>query len=235
MPRAVLAALLVGLYTTVFGVACLASASLDRRGRWPHACVRLWGRLLARSFGIQVRVEGAGHVPAGPAVFAANHVSAADIPIVFGFLPFEFRIIHKKSLSLVPLVGWCLALGGHIAIDRSNAFRARRSLTTAVERVRNGVSVVVFPEGTRSPDGSVGLFKRGSFTLALNAGVPVVPVSIVGVRQVMPRGLGSLRSGKVVLRLHPPIPTSGRSADAAEALADEVRGAVIRGCQEVFA
>jgi 1-acyl-sn-glycerol-3-phosphate acyltransferase len=229
-----LAALLVGLYTTALGIPTLVLAVLDRRGRWAHACARLWGRLIARSFGIVVRVEGAANIPSGPAVFAANHVSAADIPIVFGFLPFEFRIIHKRSLSLVPVVGWCLALGGHIAIDRSNAFKARHSLATAIERVRNGASVVVFPEGTRSTDGNVGLFKRGSFALAQNAGVPVVPVSIVGVRRVMPSGLGSLRRGEVVLRLHPPIPTSGRSPDAAEALADETRGAVLRGCQEAL-
>ena len=144
MPRAVLATLLVALYTTALGVPCFFAGLLERRGRWAHACIRLWGRLIAASFGVRVRVEGEANVPAGPAVYAANHVSAADIPIVFGFLPFEFRIIHKRSLSWVPILGWCLAVGGHIAIDRSNPFRARRSLERAVERHRGGVSVVVF-------------------------------------------------------------------------------------------
>lgn len=233
MPRAVLATLLVALYTTALGVPCFFGGLLERRGRWVHACIRLWGRLIAASFGVRVRVEGEANVPAGPAVYAANHVSAADIPIVFGFLPFEFRIIHKRSLSWVPILGWCLALGGHIAIDRSNPFRARRSLERAVERVRGGVSVVVFPEGTRSGDGSVAPFKRGSFTLALNAGVPVVPVSIIGVKRLMPHGLASLGAGEVVLRLHPALPTSGRSVDDAEALASEARARVVHGCREV--
>jgi len=231
--KAVLAALLVAAYTTVLGVPCLLGSFVERRGRWAHSCMRAWARLLAWTLRIHVRVEGADHVPAGSAVFAANHASAADIPIVFGFLPFPFRIIHKRSLSFVPLVGWCLAAGGHIAIDRSNAFRARHSLESAIARIRAGVSVVVFPEGTRSRDGSVGVFKRGSFKLAVEAGVPVVPISIVGVKAVMPRGLASLRPGRVLLRIHPALPTVGRTADDAESLAEETRTVVVRGCQEV--
>ncbi len=115
-------------------------------------------------------------------MYAANHASALDILIVFGHLPVDFRIVYKRSLSLVPLVGWAIWLGGHLPIDRSHPFRARRSLDAAARRIRGGTSVVVFPEGTRSPDGSVRRFKRGSFGLAIAAGVPVVPVSLAGVK-----------------------------------------------------
>jgi 1-acyl-sn-glycerol-3-phosphate acyltransferase len=177
-------------------------------------------------------VRGAENVPASAAVYAANHGSALDIPIVFGHLPLSFRIIYKKSLSLIPIVGWYLHLGGHIAIDRGNPFKARKSLDSAAQRIRGGTSVTVFPEGTRASGASVGLFKRGSFQLAVDAAVPVVPVSLVGVKRVAPRGIWTLRSGTVEVRIHPPVATDRRPPNSAEALAEEIRGIVERGCRE---
>ncbi len=179
---------------------------------------------------MKVRVAGLEHAPSGPAVYAANHASALDILVVFGHLPMDFRIVYKKSLSLVPLVGWAIQLGGHVPIDRSHPFRARRSLDAAARRIRAGTSVVVFPEGKRSPDETVRRFKRGSFGLAIEAGVPVVPVSLAGVKAVVPRGLSSVRPGTVHVRLHPPVSVAGRSAEEAEALAEDVRKIVAAGC-----
>jgi 1-acyl-sn-glycerol-3-phosphate acyltransferase len=195
-----------------------------------RAVSRFWSRLVLRLFRVEVRSEGLAHVPAGPAVFAANHSSTLDIFVVLGHLPVDVKIIFKRSLSLVPLLGWSMALAGHIAIDRSNPFRARRSLDRAARRIRGGTSVLVFPEGTRSPDGVVRHFKRGSFSLAIEAGVPVVPVSLVGVKALVPRGLASLRPGRVRLLLHPALPVAGRTADDAQALAEEVRLVVAAGC-----
>jgi 1-acyl-sn-glycerol-3-phosphate acyltransferase len=192
----------------------------------------LWGRLLLALFRVRVQGEGFEHVPRAPAVYAANHSSSLDILVLLGTLPVDVKIIYKKSLSFVPLLGWSIAVGGHIPIDRSNPFRARRSLDRAAERIRGGASVLVFPEGTRSRDGSVGHFKRGSFSLAIEAGAPVVPVSIVGVKPLVPRGLLSLRPGTVRLRVHPAIPVDGLSTDAAQGLAEEVRSVVAAGCEE---
>jgi 1-acyl-sn-glycerol-3-phosphate acyltransferase len=224
--QAPLALLLTGGYAAAACVAALA----DRSGRTTREIGGAWSRLLLCLFRVRVRVSGLEHAPAGPAVYAANHASAFDILIVFGHLPVDFRIVYKKSLSLVPLLGWAIWLGGHIPIDRANAFRARRSLAAAARRIREGTSVVVFPEGTRSPDGTVRRFKRGSFGLALEAGVPIVPVSLVGVKSVVPRGLTSLRAGAVRVVLHPPVPTAGRAGDDAEVLAEEVRTVVAAGC-----
>jgi len=201
---------------------------------WPGSARALsvfWGRLLLGLFRVGVTSEGRAGLPEGPAVFAANHSSALDILVVLAHLPVDVKIIYKKSLSLVPLLGWSIALGGHIPIDRSNPFRARRSLNAAAARIRSGTSVLVFPEGTRSRDGSVGHFKRGSFSLAIEAGAPVVPVSLVGVKALVPRGLFSMRPGSVRLRVHPAISVAGRSADAAQALAEEVRRVVAEGCE----
>jgi 1-acyl-sn-glycerol-3-phosphate acyltransferase len=196
-----------------------------------QAVSRAWSRLLLRLFRVAVRTRGQQQMPEGPAVYAANHSSSLDILVVLAHLPTDVRIIYKRTLAYVPLLGWSIAVGGHIPIDRSNPFRARRSLQRAAERIRGGTSVLVFPEGTRSRDGTVGHFKRGSFSLALEAGVPVVPVSLVGVKTLVPRGLPSLRPGEITLRVHPAISVSGRSKDDAEALAEETRRVVAAGCE----
>ncbi|MCG6920600.1 MAG: 1-acyl-sn-glycerol-3-phosphate acyltransferase [Acidobacteria bacterium] len=216
--------------TVVLSSLAILVGIVDRSGRGPRALAGVWSRALLRIGRVGVRVDGLDHLPAGPAVYAANHGSALDIPIVFGHLPVDFRIIHKRSLRLLPILGQAMWAAGHIAIDRSHPFRARRSLATAAERIRNGMSVVVFPEGTRSPDTTVRRFKRGSFGLALDAGVPVVPVSIVGVKAIVPRGLLSLEPGTVDVRVHPPVPVEGRGPEEAEALAAEVRQIVSAGC-----
>jgi 1-acyl-sn-glycerol-3-phosphate acyltransferase len=220
----------VGLLLTAFysALACVA-ALLDRSGRATREVGGAWSRVLLRLLGVEVSVRGLENVPAGPAVYAANHASALDILIVFGHLPVDFRIVYKRSLSLVPLLGWSIRLGGHVPIDRSHPFRAKRSLEAAALRIRAGTSVVVFPEGTRSPDGSVHRFKRGSFSLALAAGVPIVPVSLAGVKRVVPHGIASLRPGVIRIALAPAVPVAGRPPAEAEALAEEIRRVVASG------
>jgi 1-acyl-sn-glycerol-3-phosphate acyltransferase len=213
-------------WTVGLGVPSALSGVVDRSGRTPYRLARIWGRLCLRTWGVRVEVRGAEHVPAGPAVYAANHGSALDIPILFGYLPAEFRIIHKRSLYLAPIVGQYLYLGGHIGVHRGRPFEARRSLERAAARIRGGTSVAVFPEGTRSPDAAVRPFKRGSFVIAIQAGVPVVPVSLSGVKDVAPHGLLFARPGTVTLTVHAPQPTLGLAADDAHGLAQRVHEAV---------
>lgn len=213
----------LGLLAVLFGVVGLGSLARQVAG--------LWGRSLLWAWGVEVAVRGGA--PHGPAVYAANHASALDIPLVFGYLPVDFRVVHKRSLFVIPVIGWYLYLGGHIGVDRGNPFRARRSLTRAAERIRGGTSVLTFPEGTRNRDSAaVQPFKRGSFVLALEAGVPVVPVSLCGVKDLVPRGLLHIRPGLVRLILHEPIPTAGVPVDDAADLADRVRAAVVAGCDQ---
>jgi len=216
--------------TLALGLPSIAVGLLDPGGRFARRAAGVWGRLLLVTWGVRVVIAGRENVPAGPAVYAANHGSVLDIPILFGYLPVDFRIIHKRSLYSIPVVGAYLYLGGHIGIDRGSAFAARRSLSRAAERIRRGTSVAVFPEGTRSRDASVRAFKRGTFVLALSAGVPVVPVSLRGVKRLVPRGLWSLEPGTVWLTIHPPVPTTGRDARDAAVLADQVRRVVADAC-----
>jgi len=217
-------------FTVVLGLPSIAAGLVDHGGRFARRAAGAWGRLLLVTWGVRVEVAGRENVPSGPAVYAANHGSVLDIPILFGYLPVDFRIIHKRSLYYIPLVGAYLYLGRHIGIDRGRAFEARRSLAHAAERIRGGTSVAVFPEGTRSRDGAVRAFKRGSFVLAVSAGVPVVPVSLGGGKRLVPRGLLRLKPGTVHLIIHPAVPTAGRDARDAAALADRVRRAVAAGC-----
>jgi 1-acyl-sn-glycerol-3-phosphate acyltransferase len=214
------------------GAACVA-AVLDRSGRATRRIGGAWSRALLRALRVEVRVFGLSNLPEGPAIYAANHGSALDILVVFGYLPVDFRIIYKRSLSLLPLVGWSIWLGGHIPIDRRNAFHARRSLQAAARRIHAGTSVVTFPEGTRSPDATVRLFRRGSFKLALEAGVPIVPVSLAGVKAVVPHGLPSLRPGRVRVGIAPAVPVAGRAPEEVDSLAEEVRQIVAAGCEKL--
>jgi 1-acyl-sn-glycerol-3-phosphate acyltransferase len=220
---------LIAAYTFALGLPAIVFSLLGRP-RSARRMTAIWAKLVLRSLGVEVTVCGAERCPAGAAVYAANHTSALDIPILFGFLPVDFRIIHKRSLYLVPVLGQYLYVSGHIGIHRGSAFRARKGLEVAAARVRGGTSVVVFPEGTRSPEGSVGDFKRSSFLPALEAGVPVVPLSLVGVKDVARGGL-RVQAGRVQLVVHAAIPTAGRDVEEAGALAEEVRRVVRTGCE----
>jgi 1-acyl-sn-glycerol-3-phosphate acyltransferase len=216
--------------TALCATVAFLAALVDRSGRTTRRIGGWWGRALLRLLQVAVEVSGGENAPAGPAVYAANHASTLDIPLVFGYLPADFRIVFKRSVGFIPVLGWAIRLGGHVPIDRSNPFRARRSLERAARRIGSGTSVVLFPEGTRSATGRVGRFKRGSFSLAIEAGVPVVPVSLVGVKAVVPRGIPSVRPGLVRVRLLPPVPSAERALEEVDAFAAEVRAMVARGC-----
>ena len=227
--RGLVSAPLLALLTAAFGIPAIAFGVLGAR-RAARRITTAWARSLLKVVGVKVVVEGAAHLPGGAAVYAANHGSVLDIPILFGHLPVDFRILHKRSLRFVPVVGLYLAAAGHVAIDRVNAFRARRSLDRAADALRRGASLMVFPEGTRSARGDVAAFTRGSFLAAVRAGAPVVPLSLAGVKAVMPTGIRGLRPGTVRLVVHPALATAGRDEHEAGRLAEEVRRIVAAGC-----
>ena len=215
----------VTLYTVVLGATSLVSTLLDRRGNFAHKCARAWAWLILKTAGVRVRMTGLEHLEPGRSyVFAANHQSIYDIPIVFTSIPFQLRIVAKESLGRIPFMGWHLHRAGHLLVDRRNPgpdiVRKMRRL------VGESSSLIVFPEGTRSRDGRVGRFKKGSFLVAMDAGLPVVPVSISRSREIMKKGELMVRPGDVDVTIHPPIPTAGVARDQVLALADEVRAAV---------
>jgi 1-acyl-sn-glycerol-3-phosphate acyltransferase len=155
---------------------------------------RAWGPSGLRVAGAALEVRRLAPLPEGPAIFASNHESALDIWAVVAAIPRSVRFVAKRELFRIPVFGWYLRLGGHVEVDRRDHARAVASLSRAARRVREGTSLIVFPEGTRSRDGRVQAFKKGPFVIAEEAGVPVVPVAVVGAGRVTP---------KRVLEVHP--------------------------------
>jgi len=163
-----------------------------------------------------------------PYIFVMNHQSMLDIPAAFAALPANVRFVAKKILQYVPVLGWYMMATGMIFVDRSNRAQAVASLRAAASKIRNGKSIIAYPEGTRSRDGRILPFKKGVFVLALEAGVPIVPLAIEGSGAVLPTDTFRLRPGRVRLKVGTPIPTAGRSTEERDALVREVRDAMIR-------
>ena len=215
----------ISVYTIVLGTASLVSTLFDRTGDFGHWCARTWSRLILGTTGVRVTVVGADRLdPRRSYVLASNHQSIYDIPIIFASLPLQLRIVAKASLGSIPFLGWHLHRTGHLLVDR------KKPGADIIEKMRRLVSeahsLIVFPEGTRSVDGRVGRFKKGSFIVAIDAGLPVVPVSISGSRQVMRKGELTVRPGIVRVVVHDPIPTGGVSRAGVMAFSSQVRDAV---------
>ena len=180
-------------------------ASFDRRGHFAHGCARAWSWLILKTTGVDVTVEGLARLTPGTThIFVSNHQSHYDTPVVFSSLPYQLRIIAKESLARFPVLGWHLKRGGHLFVDRRDPDRAG-ILKRWRALVSDGLSLIVYAEGTRSGDGHVARFKAGSFLLAIQAGLPIVPLAIIGTRAVMPKGRLRTEPANVTLVIHDPI------------------------------
>jgi 1-acyl-sn-glycerol-3-phosphate acyltransferase len=215
---------LIYLYTALCGTASLCGSLFDSHGRWQHACARVWSWLILTTSRVHVRVEGIENVhPEEITIFCANHQSAMDIPILFVHLPVPFRFVAKRSLFKIPFLGWHLRRSGHIPVDRDRPREAIKSLERAAQEIRAGSSVVLFPEGHRSRTGHMGPFKAGSFYLAILAGVPIVPITLNGTRDVLRPDTYHVRPGRTEMIIHSPIITKGLMLNDVEKLSQRVR------------
>jgi len=173
--------------TGVMGSLSLLCSLFDRDGRIQHSVAQTWAKMILRILGVRVHVAGMERIDfQRPAVYAANHLSALDIPVLYAILPMQFRILAKKELFAYPFLGWHLSRSGQIAVDQQDARASLRSLNRASESLRAGMPLVVFPEGGRSPNGELQEFMGGAFYAALKAQVPVMPIVITGVREMLP-------------------------------------------------
>jgi 1-acyl-sn-glycerol-3-phosphate acyltransferase len=231
--RAYLSTLFILLATFVGSWAALILRLFDKSGDKVVDLARLWSRALLGFGGVRLTVDWRAPIAKdGAYVFMANHQSKVDIWALLAALPFRVRMIAKKQLGGIPLFGWAMRAGRFIFIDRANGVAARRSIEEAKRRIREGQKVLLFPEGTRSRDGKLGPFKKGGFHLAIDAGVAIVPVAIIGARACMPRGSFSLRRGHVHLIVFEPIPTAGLTEAHREELFDKVRGLIAQAVGE---
>jgi len=215
-------ALYVLLVAPIFILHCLITGSPERLYRVGVAGAR-WALRLA---GVRTQVQGAEHIPAGPCIFVANHISNVDPPAVVAAIPRRVALLAKKEVFRIPVLARALLLAQMIPVDRSDRSAAMVSVEAALANLRSGVSYLIFPEGTRSPDGRMRPFKKGSFVLAIRAGVPVVPVSVSGAHRLMRKGSWALRPGEVGVVFGAPIAVQHYTLDRRDELVAIVEAAV---------
>jgi 1-acyl-sn-glycerol-3-phosphate acyltransferase len=224
---------LIVLVTGFLGVLGILSCLFVPSGDGVIVLARLWSRLLLGICRVKVEVRGAEKiVPPGPYVFLSNHQSQFDIPAAAVTIPIQFRILAKKELFHIPVFGWVLRLSGFVGIERENREKAIRSLDEAARRIRRGRSLLIYAEGTRSPDGSLLPFKKGGFILAIQAGVPVIPLTVLGSRKVLPKGSLRIRPGTIHVVVGDPIDPRQYRVEEKEALMARVRAVMTATLEE---
>lgn len=186
---------------------------------------RLWAKFIGLFSGVRVAVSGLENVPLDkPAILVCNHQGAADIPILLACLPVNFRFAIKKELFKIPIFGWYLGRAGYFSVDREVILSAYKTLEKIVEIIKSGESVLIFPEGTRSRDGTLGKFKRGSLMAALKSGSPIIPIAISGSYNIMPRGTYLIKPTPVKFSVGKPIYI--KNEEEYDAKVEEVRTAI---------
>jgi 1-acyl-sn-glycerol-3-phosphate acyltransferase len=226
--RAVFNTLAFVLITLVLATAAIVTFIADRSGDAVLRLARVWSRAILAAAGVKLTVNVHTRLdPKTPYVFMANHASASDIFSLFVAVPFPVRMIAKKQLGRIPFFGWAMHAGRFIFIDRQNPIAARRSIEEAARRIQSGQSVLLFPEGTRTRDGTMGPFKKGGFHLAIASGATIVPCGIRGSRAVWPKGSPLIHAGAIHVEVGEPISTAGLTDDDRDALLERVRGQIL--------
>ena len=201
----------------VLSILAFGSIPFDRNGDFFRWCPWLWSKCILWTFGIHVKVKGLDNIDLNkPYIFVSNHASMADIPTVMVALNGKVNIVFKKELTRVPIWGWALRYGPFIMIDRSNPRDALGSIERAIQTIRSGQSIILFPEGTRTNDGKLHPFKRGAFSLAAKSGIPVVPMTINNTYGIMPKGSLVVKKADISVILEKPIPTFGIESKSEE-------------------
>lgn len=193
-----------------------------------HKVARIWATTILRVSSVKVETIGLENVSyEEPQIFMSNHQSDFDIFIVLAFIPGQFRWIAKKELFRIPVFGRAMKNAGYIEMDRQNHERAMKNLEIAAQKIREGKSVMSFPEGTRSRNGKIKAFKQGMFHLALQAGVPIVPISIIGASEIMPKRSLRINPGKITMVIGNPIDVRPYTMETRHDLIEKVRGIIV--------
>ena len=201
---------LLGLLTAFFGAAAVGLTFVLPVRTVSRLCGRTWARLVAFWTPMRVEVEGRDNLDRSQSyVIVANHQSLYDVPVLYGWLDLDLRWVMKAELRRVPFLGAACARLGHVFVDRSSAQAATASLAAARSQITDGTSILFFPEGTRSENGELQVFKKGAFRMAISLGVPLLPVTVSGTRGILPSGTFRLRAGRARLVIHEPIAVDG--------------------------
>ena len=215
------------LVTAACGLAALAVSLVERKGRVQHRIARFWARSLVCASLSRLKVEGVENLRKYPAaVYAPNHTSFMDIPVLFAALPFQFRILARKQLWQWPFIGWYLERSGQMPIDTENPHATLTSLGGAVKALRAGMPLVLFPEGGRTKTGELKPFLAGAAYLAIRAQVPLVPIALKGVYDLLPIHTHHLYPGELTVQVGEPIETKGMSVRQNGELTERLRDAI---------
>lgn len=217
------------IFTAILFLPAFLSCLVDRSGKGPSFFQKLWVNWLLWTNGIRLQVSGLENLsPKEAYILVSNHASILDIPAIISACPFPVRFLAKRSLIWFPIFGWFLYLAEHILIDRESAQSALKSLKKAASILKKRISIIVFPEGTRTPDGKVKEFKRGAFLLAQHSKFPIIPISIGGSFQMLPRHGWCFWPGSIYIHMDKPIPTKSLTPSEAKNLMDKVREIIIQ-------
>jgi len=221
--------------TLVLGVLALITVPFDRKGKVVHQYARLWGKVALWANGVKVKVGGLENLKGkGPYVFMSNHQGSYDIFALLGHLPFQFKWLAKKELFSIPFFGWTMAAAGYISVDRKGTRETVEAMNEAAHKIREGMSVVIFPEGSRSQNGSLQPFKKGGFTLAIKSRVPIVPIAIDGSRTIMPKDRLKVSPGEIWIQLGSPIDTENVSLKDREVLMAKVKERITQNLESIL-
>jgi 1-acyl-sn-glycerol-3-phosphate acyltransferase len=213
------------LATGFFGTLALLASLVAKTGRTQHRIARVWARACVRISGARLTIRGREHLGQYPvAVYAANHTSYMDTPVIFAALPFQFRILAKKELWSMPFIGWYLNRSGQIPVDTGSATLS--SLGAGVKALRAGMPLFVFPEGSRTPDGDLQTFLAGAAFLAIRSQVPLVPVALTGGYDLLPIHTRHFYPGELVMTIAQPIQTHGMTIRQADELTERLRSMI---------
>jgi 1-acyl-sn-glycerol-3-phosphate acyltransferase len=218
---------LIWLYTLVLGILALPGGMFDRSGRRLHWFSRAWLWLIMKTAFSPVKVTGLDKIDTSkPHVYAVNHASALDIPVLYVNLPFQFRIVFKKELLSYPIVGWQLKRSGQVCIDQQKPTNSIAAIRSAVKSLKAGMPLVIYPEGGRTPDGEIKPFLPGAFFLAIKAQVDIVPVALVGTYELLPMNTYHIKCRPLEMRVGDAISTAGLTMRDLEAVSAKVRTAM---------
>jgi 1-acyl-sn-glycerol-3-phosphate acyltransferase len=218
---------LIWIYTIILGALSLISSLFDPSGKVQHGFARLWSKVILGTIGAKVEVEGLEQIDTSKAqVYVVNHLSALDIPVLYLHLPFQFRILAKKELFRYPFMGWHLRRSGQIPVVLENPRASVRSLNLAVAALKQGKSLVIFPEGGRSPDGQLHAFMGGAFYAAIKAQVDIVPIALAGTYEILKMNTWHIKPGPTQMLVGAPISTTGRSTRDTEAVTAQAQEAI---------
>jgi 1-acyl-sn-glycerol-3-phosphate acyltransferase len=217
----------MAVITAVCGSLSLLASLVDKKGNVQHSIARVWARGCVWGSGARLKVIGAENLRKhAVAVYTSNHTSYMDTPVIFGALPFQFRILARKELWPIPFIGWYLNRSGQIQIDTGNPRATLASLGTGAKALRAGMSLFVFPEGGRTKDGELKPFLSGAAYLAIRAQVPLVPMALSGVYELLPIHTRHFFPGEVTLNVGEPIETAGMTLRQSEELTGRLRAAI---------